>query len=161
MRGSPSRWKSPTNRIRRCCQTWEATELERLNQLAAEAASSQGAVDASLLAQSHAVDAFWTTGADGKAVGGSEITKSGAGAGHRRLLPQMVETIDSGAQIWQSGDQLYIAGSAPAKAGTLYIGRQLPDDFLARYADAQAQNDQIPSSRSRICARTSAKFCWR
>ena len=123
-------------------------ELDRLNKLAAEAAS-QGAVDASLLARSHAVDAFWTTGPDGKAAGGSEITKTGAAA-DTGLAPQMVETIGSGAQIWQSGDRLYIVGSAPAKEGTLYIGRRLPDDFLARYADAQAQSDRYLAEKQAL-----------
>jgi two-component system, NtrC family, nitrogen regulation sensor histidine kinase NtrY len=118
----------------------ETAESDRLNKLAAEAVS-HGAVDPSLLARSHVVDALWTSGPDGKTAGGSEITNAGATA-DAGLAPEMVETIGSGAQIWKSGDRLYIVGSTPDKAGTLYIGRRLPDDFLIRYADAQTQGDR-------------------
>jgi len=120
----------------------ETTELGRLNSLAAEAASHQKSeIDASLLEQSHAVDAYWVVEADGQTVSGNEIKNSGP-APDPGFLPKMVEKIASGAQIWKSGTRLYLAGSAPTEGGRLYIGRQLPDDFLARYADAQMQNDR-------------------
>jgi two-component system, NtrC family, nitrogen regulation sensor histidine kinase NtrY len=118
-------------------------ELNRLNALAAEAAPHQpnGIVDAGLLTRSRAVDTFWTMSQNGTAEGVSVITKAGV-APQPGLLPQVVETIGSGAQIWKLGDEIYIVGSAPARDGALYIGRRLPSDFLSRYADAQVQSDR-------------------
>ena len=38
-------------------------------------------------------------------------------------------------------DELYLAGSAPLRDGTLYVARHLPGDFLERYAEIEAQTD--------------------
>ncbi len=41
------------------------------------------------------------------------------------------------------------------------MGARLPADFLERYDDIETQTATYMRRRSRICAPTSAKFCWR
>lgn len=125
----------------------EATEFDRLNRLAA-AAMATGSPDANLLARSQSVDTWWIADATGKVLAVPDAAKGGrSGANSAANPPQVppaaspvaVQTIRSGAQVWKVGGQLYLAGSAPMKGGTLYVARRLPDDFPSRYADIETQ----------------------
>jgi len=53
--------------------------------------------------------------------------------------PKIVRTLASGAQVWQAGSQLYIAGKAPMRGSTLFAARHLPDDFVERYQNIETQ----------------------
>jgi PAS domain S-box-containing protein len=53
--------------------------------------------------------------------------------------PKIVRTLASGAQVWQAGSQLYIAGEAPMRGSTLFAARHLPDDFVERYQNIETQ----------------------
>jgi len=128
-------------------------ELNRLNNFAAEAASHPEHED-NLLALSRAVDASWVVDARGKVTGGVDFTNTHSAnppAPHQAagatpvpvaptpITPKMIRTIQSGAEVWQAGDQLYVAGHAPFEGGTLYAARHLPADFLNSYEQIEAQ----------------------
>jgi two-component system, NtrC family, nitrogen regulation sensor histidine kinase NtrY len=128
-------------------------ELTRLNNFAAEAAAHPAHED-NLLALSRAVDATWVVDARGNVTGGVDFTNThtpnppashqAAGAAPMPVVPtsitpKMIRTIQSGAEVWQAGDQLYVAGHAPFEGGALYAARHLPADFLDSYDQIEAQ----------------------
>ncbi len=127
---------------------FETTEFDRLNRLAATAAV-QGTADEDFLARNHAIDISWVTDATGKLSSSFDFTKSAnddsaAAAGTPftvAISPESVQTIRSGARVWKVNGELYLAGSAPLKDGTLYVARHLPSDFAERYADIESQTD--------------------
>jgi two-component system, NtrC family, nitrogen regulation sensor histidine kinase NtrY len=118
------------------------TEFARLNKLAEDAAS-RGDAEASFPALSEAADAAWMVNGRGRVTAAFRFpaktqTKSGPPL-NDVIHPALLRTIRSGASVWQAGDQLYMAGRAPASGGTLYAARQLPSDFLQRYDQIEAQ----------------------
>ncbi|MGB9069939.1 MAG: ATP-binding protein [Candidatus Acidiferrales bacterium] len=133
---------------------FEASEFDSLNRLA-KATAVTGKADAEFLAKTQAADAWWVVGSSGKIVASGDLTKailpapkptsaaaeaaSQATAAAPSFAPEPVQTIRSGAQIWKSNGEMYLAGSAPLKGGTLYIARHLPGDFPDLYADIQTQ----------------------
>jgi two-component system, NtrC family, nitrogen regulation sensor histidine kinase NtrY len=128
---------------------FETTEFDRLNHLA-EAAAVRGAPDEDFLNRNHAIDISWVTDADGKVVSISDFTTqadkpstaaadSAAASVPIAISPESVQTIRSGAQVWKINGELYLAGSAPLKEGTLYVARHLPSDFSERYAAIESQ----------------------
>ncbi len=130
---------------------FEASEFDRLNRLAAWAAAS-GTPDETFLAHSQGADISWITDAAGKVIGSSDLAKppnAGSDATRTRtpaqntqvISPEPVQTIHSGAQVWRVNGQLYLAGSAPLRNGTLFVARRLPDDFSTRYADIETQTN--------------------
>jgi two-component system, NtrC family, nitrogen regulation sensor histidine kinase NtrY len=127
---------------------FETTEFERLNRLAAAAVQSAG--DEDFLARNHSIDISWVTDANGRLISSFDFNKSSnqdastkdiGGAVPISLPPEPVRTIRSGAQVWKANGQLYLAGSAPLKQGTLYVARHLPSDFSERYAAIEAQTN--------------------
>jgi two-component system, NtrC family, nitrogen regulation sensor histidine kinase NtrY len=128
---------------------FEASEFDRLNRLAAGAAP-RGAIDAGALTRSQSVDAWWMVNAAGRIVNGSDPTISAvsktpaanpATGPPQANLPRPVLALAGGAQVWKSGRQLYLAGSAPVDGGTLYLARRLPDDFSVRSAEIETQTN--------------------
>jgi len=128
---------------------FETTEFERLNRLAA-AAAVHGAPDEDFLARNHAIDISWVSDANGKVISSFDFTKPSNQDSNAKnngpslptsLAPEPVRTIRSGAQVWKVNDQLYLAGSAPLKEGTLYVSRHLPSDFSERYTAIEAQTN--------------------
>jgi two-component system nitrogen regulation sensor histidine kinase NtrY len=123
---------------------FEASEFDRLNRLAAAAAPNKS-LDQKFLARSQAVDAFWIVDPAGKVTASADFTKSPSGSANdaaqdpKAISPEPVQTIRSGAQVWKMTGQIYLAGSAPVKNGTLYVARLLPADFSSRYADIETQ----------------------
>jgi two-component system, NtrC family, nitrogen regulation sensor histidine kinase NtrY len=133
---------------------FEASEFDSLNRLA-KATAVTGKPDAGFLAKTQAADAWWVVGSSGKIVASGDLTKailpapkpasaaaeaaSQASAAAQSFAPEPVQTIRSGAQIWKANGEMYLAGSAPLKDGTLYIARHLPGDFPDLYADIQTQ----------------------
>src|ERR1700732_3523893 len=130
-----------------------ASEAKRLNTLAFEAAMRDTA-DQSLLALSRTTDAAWIADSRGQVGAGMDfekglnlglrVTPEGDGARPENrgpAQPQLIRTLDSGAQVWQAGNQLYIAGAAPRQGLTLYAANHLPEDFLQRYDNIETQTE--------------------
>lgn len=108
-------------------------ELRRANAFAAGAAT-RGTPDEVFAALGPWADAAWITNPDGKIIAGRKFgTSAGAGA----FEPKLVRTLHSGAEVWQSGTELYAAGGVPTGSGTLYAGRSLPANFLTRYGEIE------------------------
>lgn len=139
---------------------FETTEFDRLNRLAAEAAV-HGAPDEDFLGRNHAIDISWVADANGRVTSSWDFTKtpgvdsSAQGAGHTvsvAISPESVQTIRSGARVWKVNGELYLAGSAPLKAGTLYVARHLPSDFSERYAAIESQTDTYHQQKEHLRA---------
>ena len=123
---------------------FEASEFDRLNRLAA-AGIINGAPDASFLARSQSVDAWWIADSTGKAIASGNPATFGSAtqvpSASSAISPEPVQTIHSGAQVWRVGGRLYLAGSAPVKNGILYVARRLPDNFSDLYANIETQTN--------------------
>jgi two-component system, NtrC family, nitrogen regulation sensor histidine kinase NtrY len=128
---------------------FESTEFDRLNHLA-EAAAVSGAPDEDFLNRNHAIDISWMTAANGKVISTFDFTKQPGGdptaqtapaSTPMTISPESIQTIRSGAQVWKINGELYLAGSAPLKDGTLFVARHLPADFSERYAEIESQTD--------------------
>src|SRR5580658_7395615 len=123
---------------------FEASEFDSLNRLA-KATAVSGKPDAEFLAKTQAADAWWVVGGSGKIVASGDLTKAilpapaAPAPAAPPFAPEPVQTIRSGAQIWKANGEMYLAGSAPLKDGTLYVARHLPGDFPDLYADIQTQ----------------------
>ena len=140
-------------------------ELERLNRLAALAAAN-GAPDENFLRMSHAVDAMWIVGPSGSvttsedfvapATADPKIARLSAAqlpAPANPLAPEFLQTLRGGGPVWRANNgQLYIAGSAAVTGGTLYVARRLPDDFLTRYGEIQAQTETYLHQKQQLRA---------
>ncbi|MGH7838105.1 MAG: sensor histidine kinase, partial [Candidatus Binataceae bacterium] len=120
------------------------TELRRL-----DAAAADGAAQASghnlFQASSHYIEATWIVGTDGQVrdaieyFPGAQDPQAARAPEPRAIHPQMVRSLSSGADVWQSSDDLFLAGSAPFSGGVLYAAHRLPPDFLKRYGEIEAQ----------------------
>jgi two-component system nitrogen regulation sensor histidine kinase NtrY len=137
-------------------------ELKRLSTLAFEAAMRQ-TPDQSFLVLSRTADAAWLTDAQGQVTAGMDFEKGwnfgprnpAKARDHRPQTqnpgaPILVRTLASGAQVWRSGDQLYIAGSAPMQSSVLFAARHLPDDFIERYENIEAQTGLYAQQKQRL-----------
>jgi two-component system, NtrC family, nitrogen regulation sensor histidine kinase NtrY len=139
---------------------FETSEFDRLNRLAAEA-SAHGAADVDFLARNHAIDISWVADANGKVVSSSDFSnasnehpdvKSAPHTFSVAISPESVQTIRSGARVWKVNGELYLAGSAPLRDGTLYVARHLPSDFSERYADIESQTDIYQQQKQHLRA---------
>jgi two-component system nitrogen regulation sensor histidine kinase NtrY len=124
---------------------------EHLNRIAERAASTADS-GKTLEELDWAVDATWRTTLSGVAQDGvAFLNLPSAGAGSKAAAgalitptklaspPVYVRALQNGAEIWRAGGQIYITGSAPSKGGKLYVGRELPNDFLEHYDDIETQ----------------------
>jgi two-component system nitrogen regulation sensor histidine kinase NtrY len=68
------------------------------------------------------------------------------------IAPVLVEKLPEGPEIWKVGKQLYLAGSAPLQEGRFYVGRALPDDFLDRYSEVEAQTQTYVQQKQNLRA---------
>jgi two-component system nitrogen regulation sensor histidine kinase NtrY len=93
------------------------------------------------------IDALWTTGPGRTAEGGTAPLLSDDFTFH------LVRTLPSGAEIWQGPGKLYLAGRAPYRGGGYVLaGRVLPDDFLTRYSESEAQTLTYEQQRQHLRA---------
>lgn len=137
----------------------QASEVERLNRLAA-AAAVNSSLDAAFLARSQSADAWWAADAAGRVVAGADLrktatSKSNAVAppqGSQAISPKLAQTLGDGAQVWSANGQLFLAGSAPLKGGVLYVAQRLPDDFSTRYAEIETQTNTYLQLRQQLRA---------
>ncbi len=136
---------------------FETAEFNRLARLA-NAAASRGSADKDFLSRSQSVDLFWTIDGRGKMTSSADLTKSSAVRGNTDtsisnvIPPEPVRLTLSGTQVWRVNGQLYLAGSALLKDGTLYVARRLPDDFPALYANIEAQTQTYMQQRQQYRA---------
>jgi two-component system, NtrC family, nitrogen regulation sensor histidine kinase NtrY len=139
-------------------------EFGRLNTLASEAAM-RATPDQSFLLLSRTADAAWITDQQGQLSAGMDFdTGWNFGAkiatqaqdtrsqNHNPGAPKIVRTLASGAQVWQAGSRLYIAGSAPMQGSTLFAARHLPDDFVERYQNIEMQTGLYAEQKQRLRA---------
>jgi PAS domain S-box-containing protein len=117
---------------------------DRLTRLATEAARREAPEAQRFLAASAAVDAAWTIAPGGQVLDVQTFEWHGSERGVTlskglAASPRLVQTLSSGAEIWAAGGKLYMAGRTPVNGGALIVGRQLPEDFLSRYAAIQNQ----------------------
>jgi PAS domain S-box-containing protein len=131
--------------------------MDHLSAIAAKAAASSKQ-DQSLLGLAWSVDASWIAHEHGIADDGVAYVKP-AKEGEKAMIPEMetitpelVRTLPSGAEIWQTNDHLYIAGSAPLGAARLYVARILPQDFLSRYSEIQTQTETYAQQKQHLRA---------
>jgi len=132
-------------------------ELFRLTGLASQAAASDDP-QARFLVLSHAADASWAVDSSGHLSRGfdfSQASKLSQGLMQKApspITPVKVRSIRSGAEVWKSGDQLYLAGHAPWKDGTLYVARHLPADFVDRYSEIETQTQIYEGQKQNLKA---------
>src|SRR5215472_9370230 len=143
---------------------FEASEFAQLTRLA-KASVADGSPDAAFLARTGSVDLWWVANATGKVVAssatGGGANPSGTSEGSSQAIsPEAVQTIRSGAQVWKVNGQLYLAGTAPVMAGTLYVARRLPDDFSSRYADIETQRSTYSGLRQQLRQDKRVLLAW-
>jgi two-component system nitrogen regulation sensor histidine kinase NtrY len=143
---------------------FEASEFAQLTRLA-KASVADGSPDAAFLARTASVDLWWVANATGKVVAssatGGGANPSGTSEGSSQAIsPEAVQTIRSGAQVWKVNGQLYLAGTAPVMAGTLYVARRLPDDFSSRYADIETQRSTYSGLRQQLRQDKRVLLAW-
>ena len=143
---------------------FEASEFAQLTRLA-KASVADGSPDAAFLARTASVDLWWVANATGTVVAssatGGGANPSGTSEGSSQAIsPEAVQTIRSGAQVWKVNGQLYLAGTAPVMAGTLYVARRLPDDFSSRYADIETQRSTYSGLRQQLRQDKRVLLAW-
>jgi two-component system, NtrC family, nitrogen regulation sensor histidine kinase NtrY len=136
---------------------FESSEFGRLNRLAAAAVVDRSP-DTTFLTRSQSVDTWWVADSTGKVVASAGAAMTGGNGSDQSaqagqaISPEPVKTIRSGAQVWKVSGQLYLAGSAVVKGGTLYVARRLPDDFPSRYADIETQTSTYVGLKQQLRA---------
>jgi two-component system, NtrC family, nitrogen regulation sensor histidine kinase NtrY len=125
-------------------------EHDRLSRLAAEWAAwdAQDPTSPSntLASRCTAAEAFWQIDAAGKPFSFFDCRdETPAKLGNTlplspNLSPSRVQPLPSGAEVWQSGGKLLLAGSARSQNGrTYYAARTVPVDFLSRFNEITRQ----------------------
>ena len=126
-------------------------------------------LDEDFLNHNHAIDISWVTDASGKVTSSLDFTKQpdpgpaaqgNSGAVTVSVAPESIQTIRSGAQVWKINGELYLAGSAPLKDGTLYVARHLPSDFSERYAAIESQTDIYHQQKQQLRAYKREILLW-
>ncbi|HXT87251.1 MAG TPA: ATP-binding protein [Verrucomicrobiae bacterium] len=139
---------------------FEDAESSRLNRMAADSVSREAA-DEIPADRNPAFDAFWITDSNGRVTGGSDFAKAAnpeaksgeAASTPAKISPELSQTTESGAQIWEINGRLYLAGSAPRKnGGAFYLARKLPDDFSERSADIDTQTRTYAQQKQHLRA---------
>ena len=133
------------------------SNMDHLNAIAAKAAASSKA-DQSLLGLAWSVDASWIAHSGKVADDGVAYVRPAQDADEapvpemETITPEPVRKLPNGAEIWQTKDHLYIAGSAPLGTGSLYVARILPRDFLSRYSEIQTQTETYAQQKQHLRA---------
>lgn len=125
---------------------------ERLTERAQEAANwlaaspGKRSLKDSLELAAPGLDAVWVADSKG------QIQQSAG----KRVSPatpiQMVRRFSSSAELWQLDGDLYLAGRAAYGDGSLYVGRQVPGDFLQRYSEIETETQTYFQQRQQLRA---------
>ncbi len=138
-------------------------EHDRLSHLAAEWAAwdAQDPTSPSntLASRCTAADAFWQIDAAGKPSSFfdcREETPARLGAPlplSSNVSPSRVQSLPTGAEVWQSGGKLLIVGSARSQSGkTYYAARVVPADFLSRFNEISRQSQAYDQEKQHLRA---------
>ena len=133
------------------------TGAGHLSEIAARAARS-GSPDEAFLQSSWSVDASWVVdshGAVNSALAYTDHTVAAPVAQTRSrepIAPQPAQVLNTGAEFWRAGNDLYLVASAPLKNGKLYVGRRLPNDYLDRYSEIQTQTQTYEQQKQHLRA---------
>jgi two-component system, NtrC family, nitrogen regulation sensor histidine kinase NtrY len=131
----------------------------------ASKAVADGTPNQAFLGLAWSVDASWVVDANGSVVDGIRYRDHGtqaqtqtaqagsAGDDRQAIQPKLVRTLRNGAEIWQAGGNLFISGSADAANGaTLYVGRAVPSDYLARYSQIELETQTYEQEKQQLRA---------
>src|SRR5882724_4599741 len=70
-----------------------------------------------------------------------------------KSLPVFKQKLQSGAELWSAGNQLFIAASATSAEGeTLFVARDVPSDFAHRLAEIQLQTAAYDQEKQHLRA---------
>jgi two-component system, NtrC family, nitrogen regulation sensor histidine kinase NtrY len=131
--------------------------VTRLNGIAANAVENGSKPDQSDARLVWSTDASWIQPSNGPAAGvayhkTSPATAGPSGVQLEPIVPVLVEKPQEVPEIWKVGKQLYLSGSAPLQTGRFYVGRALPDDFLDRYSEVEAQAETYAQQKQNLRA---------
>src|SRR5262249_13414869 len=69
------------------------------------------------------------------------------------VSPTHLQSLPSGAEVWQSGGKLFLAGSAHAQnCHAYYAARTIPADFLARFNEISRQSQAYDQEKQHLRA---------
>ncbi|HET6930063.1 MAG TPA: ATP-binding protein [Candidatus Acidoferrum sp.] len=138
-------------------------EHDRLSHLAAEWAAWDAQDPASpsnsLASRCTAADAFWQTDSSGEPVSffdcRDETPVRLGGTTHLSADAPLsrVQPLPSGADVWQHGGKLLLAGSARSQNGrSYYAARRVPPDFLSRFNEIAHQSQAYDQEKQHLRA---------
>jgi len=81
---------------------------------------------------SRVVDAIWFV----KAGRVTAMAPAGEGASD---IPELKRVMSSGGEVWSNASETFIAASEPCLDGKIVAGRYVPNDYLERYNEIEAQ----------------------
>jgi two-component system nitrogen regulation sensor histidine kinase NtrY len=131
------------------------TGAGHLSEIAARAARS-GSPDEAFLQSSWSVDASWVVDSHGAVNSAIAYTDHIVGApvaqtrAREPIAPQPAQELNTGAEFWRAGNDLYLVASAPLKNGKLYVGRRMPNDYLDRYSEIQTQTQTYEQQKQQL-----------
>ncbi len=131
------------------------TGAGHLSEIAARAARS-GSPDEAFLQSSWSVDASWVVDSHGAVNSAIAYTDHTVGApvaqtrAREPIAPQPAQVLNTGAEFWRAGNDLYLVASAPLKNGKLYVGRRMPNDYLDRYSEIQTQTQTYEQQKQQL-----------
>ena len=131
------------------------TGAGHLSEIAARAARS-GSPDEAFLQSSWSVDASWVVDSHGAVNSAIAYTDHTVGApvaqtrAREPIDPQPAQVLNTGAEFWRDGNDLYLVASAPLKNGKLYVGRRMPNDYLNRYSEIQTQTQTYEQQKQQL-----------
>ncbi|HWQ03302.1 MAG TPA: HAMP domain-containing protein, partial [Candidatus Nitrosotenuis sp.] len=142
-------------------------ELHRLRSIATLAAGLEnqreksGAVPGSFddplsVALRSGADAAWTIGASRNAkrdLAPAYFTHSDGTTDSREAPDQPIRVLPSGAEVWTDKGSYFIAAHVPLeRGGQLYVGRLMPEGFLSRFNEIEAQAASYNQSKQGLRA---------
>jgi PAS domain S-box-containing protein len=68
----------------------------------------------------------------------------------RLELPTQIRQMPYGAELWEYGGKIFLAGRAKTAAGYLLAGRNVPDDFLERIKEIDTQTAAYEQQRQHL-----------
>lgn len=66
--------------------------------------------------------------------------------------PQLKRVLGSGGEVWSGRSGTFVAASEPCLGGTIVAGRYVPDDYLERYNEIEAQTQIYWQQKERLRA---------
>jgi two-component system, NtrC family, nitrogen regulation sensor histidine kinase NtrY len=94
---------------------------------------------------SRVVDAIWFV-KEGKVTAMAPVPENAAD------LPELRRVMDSGGEIWSNKSGTFVAASQPCLDGKMVAGRNVPDDYLERYNEIEAQTQLYWQQKEKLRA---------